>query len=65
MNAPVLSPDYTEKLEDFARRHGWTMNQALRTALKITNIVLESKDEPGSKVYVYRGGKRYALEITQ
>ena len=65
MNGSAPSPDSTEQLEAFAHRHGWTVDQAVRTALKIADIVLESNEEPGSKTYVYRGGKRYALEIKQ
>ena len=64
-NAASVSPYYMEQLEDLAQKHGWTMDQTIRMALKITDIVLESSDEPDSKVYVYRGGKRYSLEITQ
>lgn len=61
---PVVSSDYIERLEDLAQKHGWSLDEAMQRALDITEIVLDAKDEdPQSKVYVYRGGKRYALEI--
>ena len=58
------SADYIERFEDIAQKHGWSLDETMRRALDITEIVLDAKDEdPQSKVYVYRGGRRYSLEI--
>ena len=62
--ASPVSLESTERLEEMARKHGWSLDDTMRRALDITAIVLDAKNEdPQSKVYVYRGGKRYALEV--
>jgi len=59
-----VSPDSIERFGELAEKHGWSLDEAMRRALDITNIVLDAKDEdPDSKVYVYRSGKRYSLEL--
>jgi hypothetical protein len=53
-------------LEDLARKHGWTVDEAMSRALSLTEIVLDAKDEdPASKFYLYRDGKRYAVQIEE
>lgn len=61
---PPVSPDAIERFEELAQKHGWSLNEAMRRALDITEIVLDAKDQdPNAKVYVYRDGKRYSLEL--
>ena len=63
---PTVSADYIERLEDLARKHGWTVDEAMSRALSLTEIVLDAKDEdPASKFYLYRDGKRYAVQIEE
>ncbi len=63
--APVSS-GYIERLEELAHKHGWTIDQAMSRALDLAEIVLEAKDkDPASKVYLYQGGKRYAVQIKE
>ena len=61
---PPVSTDSIERFEELAQKHGWSLNEAIERALDITEIILDAKDEdPKSKVYVYREGKRYSLEL--
>ena len=63
--APV-SPDAIGRFEELAQKHGWSLDEAIERALDITEIILDAKDEdPSSKVYVYRDGKRYSLELSK
>jgi hypothetical protein len=63
-SSPMVSSDYRERLEDLAKKHGWTVDEAMSRALDLTEIVLNAKDEdPASKVYLFQGGKRYAVQI--
>lgn len=65
-SAPLVSADYMERLEDLARKHGWTVDEAMSRALSLTEIVLNAQDEdPASKFYLYRDGKRYAVQIEE
>ena len=60
----ALSPDYMQRVEELAQKHGWTVDETIDRALDLTEIVLNAKDhDPDSKVYLYRDGKRYAVEI--
>ncbi len=69
VHAPALapvSPNSIERLEDLAQKHGWTVDQAMNRALDLTEIVLEAKDkDPYSKIYLFQGGKRYAVQIKE
>ncbi len=58
-----ILPERLERLQELAEEHGWTLDQAMRRALDITELVLEAKDDPKSNVYVYKDGKRYSIEI--
>ncbi len=61
--APV-STDYMARLTELAEKYGWTLDETMGRALDLAEVVLEAKDEdPGSKLYLYRGGKRYAVQI--
>ena len=63
---PPVSPDVIGRFEEFAQKHGWSLDEAVERALDITEIILDAKDEdPSSKVYVYRDGKRYSLELSK
>ena len=64
-NTPLVSPDYMQRLETLAQNHGWSLDEAMKRALDITEVVLDAKDDPQSKVYVYRSGRRYALEVEE
>ena len=59
-SAPLVSSNSMERLEELAEKHGWTLDGALKRALDLTEVVMES---PDSKVYVYRDGKRYSLQV--
>ena len=62
--ASSLSEDALGRLEEIAQKHGWSLEGAMRRALDITELVLDARDaDPNSKVYVYRDGKRYSLEL--
>ena len=64
--ASVVPVDTMERLEELARKHGWTVDEAMSRALSLTEIVLDAQDEdPASKVYIYRSGKRYAVQIEE
>jgi hypothetical protein len=58
-----ISPSRFDQLQELAEEHGWTLDQALRRALDITEIVLDAKEDPKSNVYVYKDGRRYSIEI--
>ena len=58
--SPVVSSHSMERLEEFAQRHGWTLDGALKRALDLTETVM---DAPDSKVYLYKAGKRYSVQI--
>ena len=61
--APAFSAKDMDRLEKLAQKHGWSVDETTRRALDITQIVLDAEDDPESKVYVYRAGRRYALEL--
>ena len=56
----VVSGNSMERLEELAQRHGWTLDGALKRALDLTETVMEA---PDSKVYLYKEGKRYSIQI--
>ena len=58
--SPVVSSNSMERLEELAQRHGWTLDGALKRALDLIETVMEA---PDSKVYVYKNGKRYSVQI--
>jgi hypothetical protein len=63
-SVPTVSGSSIERLEELAHKHGWTLDEAMSRALDLTEIVLEAKDkDPDSKVYLFQGGKRFAVQI--
>ena len=61
---PPVSSEALGRFKELAQKHGWSLDEAVERALDITEIILDAKDEdPSSKVYVYRDGKRYSLEL--
>jgi hypothetical protein len=54
-----ISEEYLAQLKELADSQGWSLDGTLRRALA-TKAGLRGQD---SKVYVYRGGKRYSLSL--
>ena len=55
-----ISEEYLAQLKELADSQGWSLDGTLRRALAVTKAGLRGQD---SKVYVYRGGKRYSLSL--
>jgi len=50
-------------IEAFATKHKLSVDDALRYALDIANIILDVKATPGTEIYAYRCRNRYKLRL--
>lgn len=61
--AETVSAQRWARIETFAAKHGLSVDDALRHAIDIADLILDVKAAPGTEIYAYRNDTRYRLTI--
>lgn len=59
----IFSPDQFETLTRIAKKQNISLSDALRQAIKISDLVVEADQEPDSRVVLERGGRSQELKL--